>query len=247
MKKSRKMNRLALHTFLTFYVLCDAGRAIPPQKFPEWRSGGESLDVEWSRAPAVAVGEIENPRLHRDRPLENPYPSPLGPVKAYWCEGDFRTVAVLKGSLDPPVGKYVWAAPTSDCQPYERNPEFVSSQFRTRVWFLRKEAGFLRPLFDGGGASPSVGFCELWEDGAPMPPRQRLGVFLLTPWARCAETPGQIADYANNLVNIGDFACALLGRTECIDRIQSLANSGSPALRVAACEYLDGQQQTSCN
>jgi hypothetical protein len=201
------------------------------------------MELEWARAPIVAVGDVTNITSYGEQPVEGlPWPGSVGVHRLYWCEGDFQATATLKGELHAAVTKFLWAYPSPGCEIYTRDRNLIASRFETRVWFLREEGSFLRPLFDGGGAHRFVGFCAKWVDGAPLPVRQRVGMFLLTPSANCT-TP---EDYARYLWSVGDFACALLGKRECVQRMRALARSGNTPLRTAACEYLNAQQHTSC-
>jgi len=122
----------------------------------------------------------------------------------------------------------------------------IASRYKTRVWFLREEGGLLRPLYDGGGARAFIGFCAAWADGDPLPPRQRVGALLLTPSADCVTAPGEMRHYINYLWQVGDLACLLLGKEECIRRVRSLTASLNVALRKGACEYLEKELETNC-
>jgi len=232
--------------FAATWIVCVTGYAGRPQ-FPAWRGGSVSLDIEWERASIVAVGDVDNVTDYGEQPVNGlPWPGSVGVDKLYWCEGDFQVAATLKGSLTSRAKKYLWPSPRPGCELYEHDPDLIASRYETRVWFLREEGGFLRPLYDGGGAHYFVGFCAAWDDGAPLLPRQRVGVFLLTPFANCAATADETDKYARYLENIGDLACILLGKEECVQRIRSLTHLGNASLRTAACDYLKGQQYTSC-
>ena len=232
--------------FLAASILCPIHCA-PHPEFPKWKGGSASLDIEWRNASIVAVGEITNAASYGVQAVDGlPWPGSVGVEKLYWCEGHFQVTAILKGSPSPTARKYLWAWPQPGCQLYDRDSTLLGSRYKTRVWFLREEGGFLRPLYDGGGAPRFVGFCEAWDDGAPLPPAQRVGVFLLTPWANCAANSADMADYARYLWSVGDFACLLLGKQSCIQRLRSLGHSPHAALRKEACDYLKWQLQTAC-
>lgn len=108
-------------------------------------------------------------------------------------------------------------------------------------WFLREEGQFLRPTFDYG-TYRFDGVFPPWSEGPRLPPRQRLGALLLTPSANS----DALDDYARYLWNVGDIACELLGKPDCIRRIRSLQSLGNAALRHSACGFLKGQLGANC-
>jgi hypothetical protein len=193
-------------------------------------------------SPIVAVGEVLNTSSYGEQTLDHlPWPWQPWGHNIHWCQGDFHVIAVVKGELRA-GRKFLWASGIPECDLYDHNPELATGRFRTRAWFLREEGKFLRPLFDVG-AHYFIGLCARWEDGAPLPARRRLGALLLTPAANC-EPLEYYADYL--LSTAGDLACEVLDKTECVERIKALAHSGNAALRAAACLYLKGQQQETC-
>ena len=234
------------HAYLTIWLLCAVGCAARAQEFPEWQGGGVSVDIEWERATIVAVGNVDNVTFYGEQKVNGlPWPGSVGVEKLYWCQGDFHVTALLKGSLTK-VEKYLWPLPRPGCELYSHNPKMIASRYKTRVWFLREEGGLLRPLYDGGGARAFIGFCAAWAAGDPLPPRQRVGVLLLTPSADCVTAPGEMRHYINYLWQVGDLACLLLGKEECIRRVRSLTASRNVALRKGACEYLEKELETNC-
>jgi hypothetical protein len=112
---------------------------------------------------------------------------------------------------------------------------------KTKFCFLRDEGQFLRPTFDYNGERFDGVFLP-WSQGRPLPARQRLGAFLLTPSANT----DSLDDYARYLWNVGDVACELLGKLECARRIRRLEGLGNPALRESACGFLKGQLGVDC-
>ena len=212
------------------------------QRFPEPRGGTSERPAEWTMSPIVAV-DVINTRSYGEQTVDQ-LPWPMAPWvhKLYWCQGDFRVIAVVKGTLRSAPRTYLWASGLAGCDLYHYNPELATGRYRTRAWFLREEGKFLRPLFDYG-THYYVGLCARWEDGPPLPARRRLGALLLTPEANCEP----LEDYAEYLKELaGDLACEVLGKTECVERIRALARMGNAALREAACGYLDWQQHTTC-
>lgn len=222
---------------------CAGTRANSEREFPEPR-GSTILPVgEWVRSQIVVVGEVTNISSYGEQAVSHlPYPMAPWVDKLYWCQGDFLVTAVVKGEPPVPPKKFLWASGLSGCKLYPDDPTHVASRYRTRAWFLREEGKYLRPVFDYG-TYRFVGVCATWEDGAPLSARERLGALLLTPEANCEP----LDSYATYFLNqVGDLACEVLGKTECVQRIRALARSGNAAMRAAACLYLKGQQQTAC-
>jgi hypothetical protein len=161
--------------------------------------------------------------------------------RLYWCEGDFKLTAVVKGELHLPTRKYLWGSVFPGCKLWPDDPDLGYSRFQTRAWLLREEGGFLRPTFDAG-AHRFIGLFTKWGASQRVPARQQLGLLLLNP----AATSDTLEDFASYLRLVGDIACDLLGKTECVEQIRALAGIGNPVLHENACHFLEGQLKTDC-
>jgi hypothetical protein len=216
--------------------------AAAQKQFPEWRGSTVLLPGEWIASPIVAVGEVVDIAAYGEQNL-NHLPRPMSPSvhRLYWCQGDFKLTAVIKGGPHLPPKKYLWASAFPGCKLWPDNPRLVFSRFQTRAWFLREEGDFLRPTYDGG-ASLFIGLFTKWDDDQRVPAQQQLGLLLLKPAAN-SET---LDDFAAYLWDVGDIACDLLGKTECVEQIRSLAGLGNLALYEAACRFLKGQLGVDC-
>jgi len=212
----------------------------PQAGFPEWRGSNLRLYGLWEATPIIAVGNVKNVTEFGQQMVDH-LPSPVSQDlhKLYWCQGDFDSIATIKGTLNAKK-KYVWASVNPGCKLFYGDVADYSKRV-TRVWFLREEGQFLRPTFDGGTAY-FYGLFTKWDDAPALAPRQRLGVLLLTPQANS----DSLASFADDIWGIADVACSLLAKAECVQRIRALARLGDPSLRVAACEYLKAQQKESC-
>ncbi len=219
-------------------VCADAQRT-----YPKWRgSSNVALAGSWKASPIVAVGDVTNITTYGEQNVSGlPWPMAPDVRKLYWCEGDFRVIAVVKGELHGASKKYLWASSLPECKLWYGDPRLFQ-RFLTRVWFLREEGKFLRPTFDGGTAR-LFGLFTAWEDGPTLPDRQRLGVLLLTPKAN-SDT---LEDFAHYLWSAGDVACDLLGTTECAERIRNLGKLGSLVLQQEACDYIRAQLGQECH
>jgi hypothetical protein len=231
--------------FLRFAVICAAmaSNCTGVQRaYPKWRGSNLVLYGEWAAAPIVAVGEVVNVSSYGEQSIDR-IPLPMAPWvhKLYWCQGDFRVDAVIKGELDVPVKRYLWASGLPGCKLWPDDPDLVFARFQTRAWFLREEGEFLRPLFDGG-THGYIGLFTKWGNTKPSTARQKLGVLLLTPSANS----DNLEDYGRYLWDVARIACDLLGKKECASQIRALADLGNTELQHQACEYLKGVLSEDC-
>lgn len=228
--------------FLFLLALLGPNHVGAQKKFPEWRGSNLEIPAEWNASPIVAVGELTNITEYGQQSVDRlPWPMSPDVHRLFWCEGDFHAVAVVKGEMHSLNEKYLWGSGMRGCK-LSYGSRSGLEKLQTRVWFLREEGAFLRPTFDGG-THGFLGLYTRWDAGPKLPPRERLGVLLLTPKSNA----DSLRDYAHYLWSVGDIACQLLGKSECVERIRSLATLGDPNLKTAACGYLKGQQEESCS
>ena len=224
-----------------FALLCwSVASAAAQGHFPQWRGSTVLPQAEWLASPIVAVGDVVNVVPYGQQHVDH-LPQPMSPSVhvLYWCLGEFRPVAVVKGALALEPTKYLWASGLAGCELYQNRGD--AAGFRTRVWFLRREDDLLRPTYDSG-TRLFLGLSEAWDGSSRIPAREQLGLLLLKPLAN-SDT---LADYARYLGDVADIACDLLGVTACVRQIGGLATLGDPALRKAACGFLKGQFGTIC-
>jgi hypothetical protein len=212
------------------------------QTFPEWRGSNTLTHGVWIASSIAAVGEVTNVRSYGVQDSKN-LPWPMSPEvhKLYWREGDFRATAIVKGESGPAAKTYLWASSLPGCKLWDNDPGLIYSRFKSRVWLLREEGEFLRPPFDSGTVR-FIGLLTKWDESARLPARRQLGTLLLTP----AANSDTLKDYAHYLWYVGDIACELLGKAECVRQIKALAKMGSPILRENACNFLKGQMDEPC-
>jgi hypothetical protein len=211
------------------------------RKFPQWRGSNLELPAEWDASPIAAVGEITAITEYGEQTVRRlPWPMSPDVHRLFWCEGDFHVIAVVKGEIHGLKKKYLWGSAMPGCK-LSYGTQQLFQRFQTRVWFLREEGDFLRPTFDGG-THGFLGLYFQWSRYPDLPPRERLGTLLLTPEANS----DALGDYARYLWSIGDIACELLGKRECVRRFRALEELGDSSLKEAACGYLTGQQREPC-
>ncbi|HEY1754970.1 MAG TPA: hypothetical protein VGG72_06210 [Bryobacteraceae bacterium] len=227
------------------YVLCALSmpllvRAQP--MFPEFRITNAVLGGMWKQSPIVAVGEIYNITNYGVQSVESlPPPMSADVHRLYWCEADFSPVAVVKGALPKTAKKYLWASVWPECKtPYDDDPKTSYNREKTHIWFLREEGEFIRPPFDVGHRE--FGILPRWETLPSLPPKARLGTFLLMPSAN-ADTH---EEYDNVLGFVFDIACDLLGKEECVRHLKELGALGNPKLRDHACGLLEALFKQTC-
>ena len=168
--------------------------------FPQWRGSNLEISGQWREAPIVAVGDLTDIAAYGEQDV-GPLPWPMDPTvrRLYWCSANFRLTATVKGELQAPTKKYLWASSQPGCQ-ISHSDRTAGQRVLTRVWFLREEGDFLRPLFDGGTAK-FFGLLYRWTDAQADPPQERLGWLLLTPDANSE----RIEDYARRLPTVADI------------------------------------------
>src|SRR5579862_2331673 len=170
----------------------------PPKRFPEWRGSTVLLPGLWEATPIVAIGNVKNVMKFGQQTVDHlPWPVTQDLHKLYWCQGDFESIATIKGALDPKK-KYVWASVNPGCKLFYGDSREYSKRV-TRVWFLREEGEFLRPTFDGGTAY-FYGFFQRWNYASDLAPQQKLGVLFLTPNANS----DSLGEFASNIWDVAD-------------------------------------------
>jgi len=235
-------------SLLRTFMICLIGATLgtccgqAEQEFPHVRVSTTRLEGVWLKSPIVAVGDVSNITSYGHQIVDS-LPAPTMPDlhDLYWCRGYFNAVAVVKGELKERRRPYLWASTIPGCTLVDNDPKLVYHRLKTKFWFLREEGEFLRPTFDYGTYSFGGVFTP-WSEGPPLPARRRLGALLLTPTANS----DSLEDYARYLIDVGDIACELLGKPECIRRIRSLERLGNSALRESACGFLKGQLGVDC-
>jgi hypothetical protein len=106
----------------------------------------------------------------------------------------------VKG-LAPGKGKeFLWATVKPGCELYP--DESADKTPRTRVWFLREEGAYVRPVVDGFGLY-YITFQSKWDNTPGLDPQIQFGELLLTPHARS----GTLKEFAQGFFNPASTAC----------------------------------------
>ena len=126
--------------------------------------------------------------------------------------------------------------------PYRPNEQGRGNGPIQRVWFLRNEGDYLRPVVDAGSAFYLRLFPK-WENDANVDHQAKFAELLLTPMAN----DRTLGEFAKGFSNPASVACEILGEMTCSLRIRDLAKLGDPQLRGAACNYLESQLFVKCS
>ena len=157
--------------------------AAEQRQFPRLHLGTSSLKGFWKAAPIVAVGDLRNVKRFGRQELNLPILLSASKVTSiYWCQGEFVTVAAIRGNPGGSVRKYLWATGPAGCL-VSTGDQKEFAKLKTRIWFLRVEGEYLRPLFDAG--NQIVGLRKVWQKDSENSPSEQLGELLLDPSASC--------------------------------------------------------------
>jgi hypothetical protein len=214
------------------------------QEYPEMRfSRVFGVEGNWNRAEDVLFGRVVNVLQVGTQQIANP-PQPLPDTvhEIYWCQADFRAAAAVKGSLPAPGKKVLWAVIRPDCSAYlDWDLDTGANQPPvTRVWFLREEGEYLRPVSDGGLFS--VSFNWKWVD-VPKAEAPRLFASLLLDPASRGFPPER---YSEAILDASEVARSILPKEELVARLKTLSLSPVPRAREDICGYLAAAFQEPC-
>lgn len=214
------------------------------QRFPEWKVLPLGLLGSWDRASSVVVADLQNVEYVGSQKITNP-PWPVQPamVRIYWCQGDFNVYSAVKGKVPRNGKKFLWGGGKPGCHLTEHAKGATEGRGpMTRVWFVREEGNYIRPVVDALGVY-FVAFNVKWDDGSREDSKKKFGRLLLSPNAvdTSPRDYGRWWDF-----ELPSTACSILGRDECIGRIKGLAALGDPLLRRNACDFLKSQFRETC-
>lgn len=211
------------------------------EAYPEWRVRQLSFGGVWADSAIVATGRLFEVRLLGSQSVDRAeWPLTQRVRRIFWCRGDLQVDVLIKGETR--VGRRVlaWAQARSDCDArFNSNGENRGMGFK--VWFLREEGEWLRPVVDGG-STVSMAFLSSWNSIEVNPPMRRFATYLLTPSANTTS----LDEFADGLWDQAEVACGILGASECKERMLRLARMSSKPLRETACSYLAVEFKFPC-
>jgi hypothetical protein len=186
----------------------------------------------WERADDVVVGDVSNVQALGSQKISDP-PWPVAPAinEIFWCQADFHSDSVVKGKIPTPGKKLIWAAIRSGCDiarfhfGYEETSPPV-----TRVWFVREEGEYIRPVVDAGGVLFASFHARFTAAGRPED-LKRFAYLFLNP-----EAHGMSFELPR----------LILGDTECVEALRALSAYPDVRLHESVCTYLNSNFQQSC-
>lgn len=235
------MNGAILRVAVAITIFEAGNSCVVAKKFPEWKVSPLGLIGVWVQAPLIVVGDVKRVRSIGTQTLDRlPWPATQNAHKLYWCEGIFSTAGAIRGRSPTTDKPYVWGSVQPGCN-LSLADAVNDRRSVIRLWFLREEAGKLRPVVDGGADfflelnGSTLGVTKITEE-------QQVATLLLIPGA----TNRSPQVYANEFFEYASLACIIMGSTQCIERIRETALRGDPAVKLAACNFLSSQYQQPC-
>jgi hypothetical protein len=121
---------------------CSAGIDLP-EPFLIRTSVGLEVSHLWTRASAVVVGDLTDVRRERGR-VSDLYP----------CTARIHVKETFKGAAPPEGAKVLWYSAAPECSRFGAlaTPPGLPPGAWESIYFLRSEAGWLRPIVDDRGS-----------------------------------------------------------------------------------------------
>lgn len=214
------------------------------QPFPRWRMARIGPTEQWNRAENVLVGKVANViPVGREEIVDPPPPLPATIHEIYWCQAEFTSLAAVKGHLPAVPKKLLWAVIRPECGvDVAAEPEYANSSDppMTRVWFLREEGEYLRPVVDGGVFSISLRW--KWTDVRAVDVPRLFAMLLIDARARGLSAK----QYSMALPDAAEIARSILGDAEVAALLKAGAGVVTSDLREVMCQYLEHQSIGSC-
>lgn len=212
-------------------------------QFSQWVAAPLTMVGVWERAETVVIAELKNTKEIGVQQLQTPLPWPTSPTvdKVYWCEGEFTAYSIIKGRYPTQGKRFIWGAIRPGCTISYANKRELNGRRVLRIWFVREEPRAIRPVVDGGGVF-FLTFGADWGGPRVENPARAFAQLLLTPSANASS----LSEFSRMLPSVGELACLILGRSECINEMRSLARLGNDDLKKAACAYSDLQLDAPC-
>ena len=211
------------------------------RQYPEYGRIVRVFSREWETASVVFVGDVVRIRPYgTQRGARLLPPASAHPVTLYWCEGDVRVDAVLKGRAPERGKKVLFAAVFPGC-PLSTLQRRMTRTLLTRVWFMTEEQEFLRFVNEAGSIC-YFGLRHTWNARSELPPAEQFVTLLLTPNVKTEK----VSEFGNVVWTYADFGCSILGEAKCVALIRNLVQLGDATLTTNVCQYLQAQHNEPC-
>lgn len=217
------------------------------QVFPEWTVRPIGLVGTWESAPAMVIAELRNVKPVGVQKLTQPprWPASASIQHIYWCEGDFVASLAVRGRLPVAGRKFLWGQIREGCDIIQ-SWDMPDPGPTIRVWFIREEGEYIRPVADAGGVFFAA-FKAQWRGDPELDPQTRFTQLLLTAGRLGRDLPKHQVD------EILATACLILGRhseepeagERCTEQFDALMRL-EPHLRPAICEFRRTMLQQPC-
>ena len=176
----------------------------------------------------IAVGQLSDPRL------QGAFQVPSGhwiDGWRFWCEANIILTDVIRGEAAAGNGKYVYFSPSPDCSRifmYERGSP------QQRVWFLRRENAYYRPVGDLGRHYLAI-HRPLHLEGLNSEQRvQQLASLLLVP----GNLGESMEEFTRSLGRSASIACNTEGIRGCLALMENLRKQERMDLNREICRVL---------
>jgi hypothetical protein len=187
-------------------------------------------------SPIVATGYLDAISIHSVESVSvNVVGAPHRIERIYWCAGKFHSQLAIRGRIEHSM--YRWASTTPDCSIRYRATE-DDARNAVVMWFMREEAGFLRPLSDGARFSLHINVRQIIESD----PRRRIGEALWNDVGKVADPKEKLSE----ILDVADIVCGMLGEPECVKRMLRLAKELPPDESSSLCRYLKDEWKATC-
>ena len=196
---------------------------------PRWQ-GRPHLPYLWSESTVVAAGQLTSVR-RIGRPIGLVEPANNAPFTLYPCEGQFLPSAFLKGGIDSTIPKILLFSWFPKCsfgvgKDFDINPV-------ERIWFLRQEGEWLRPIIDNDSAFFDL--FEPFEASASVAETQaRFARALLSPKIVAQDQ----AAFFRRLPEFYELSCQISGSDTCFANLRHMQQEAQPPLRAEICRWL---------
>ena len=205
---------------------CHSSPELPPRKTID---NGLRLSAVWVEASIVATGRLTGVKRIGGAQKASQHD---GIATVYPCQGEFVPAVSIKGQ--PQRGKLLWFSYFPNCT-FEQQPGRTSHAVE-RLWFLRTDGPWLRPVADNTWTYLELFQPLLYVGASQADLRAALGKILLTPSAVSENTDG----FLRSLPNLFDLACEVAGDRACYEALGALQERSPSELQGPVCAFLAG-------
>ena len=210
-------------------LLFGACHKTPNLPAPTVATQAVSLSQLWLGASSVIVGSATE--VHRVRGPQLLKQHDGSSVSVYACEANLTISNTIRGKVT--TSRVLWFSYSPDCPlaswPYDKLVDC------DRVWFVREDAGWLRPVYDNAAVYLEISrSSNLATGGGEM---QAAFVHALLSAGNLEPASGGLA---NRLVEFYSLAVEIVGEEASLKMLAELQKQASVALRSEICRMVAG-------